>query len=307
MRSVLIAFFALCLAVSAFAAPEVKNSGVTTGTFQDGRQPASDSEFFRDTYIASAVADTGKNFGAADSMRVSGSAYSSTWKGGVNHILIDFDFAAALTDSAEIRRCRLCLYMLKSGTGTNTDTLEVTRVFNAWNEGTGTANGSAQATNADWNNRTALAWNLPGASQAYNVARTFTWVASADSNTITPTFVGADSISNTAQTIISDNIGIGELFIAKTGAAAATQMGWMCVDLTRDARNVHSGAYGPAFQGWLIRTHNNQNNKQVTFASSENGYKARRPYMVIDYVDLTEGIGGSGGIHMGPGTIGVRP
>ena len=278
-------------AIKACAAPERINSSVTTIKLQDGVSPSAGSDFFRDTYMCSATPDSGLNHGTADTLRVAGFANAATFKSKANRILMSIDIRGALPDSSEIRRVRLFLYCVLGTAGNPADTLEVCRVLQPWNEGTGGVNGAAQAANADWRNHTGKAWISAGAStQPAANPDWLDWYTSGDSSTVNPPFTGQDSLSYGGNGSIYDCTRSKLLWVQKSGTVM-NRLGWQAVDITSLCRGWQSGTYEN--NGLLIRTHNNAANKVWGFASSEAPYKLRRPYVVIEYIDFTGGNGSS--------------
>lgn len=270
---------------TACALPETVNSSVVTLKLQDGQAPAADSDFFQDTYICSATADSSRNHGAADTLRVSGFGNTSTFKSRANRTLMKIDVRAALPDSAEIRRVRLFLYMNLGASGTSTDSLEVVRLRAPFNEGTGTNNGTVQAANADWNNRTGLAWASPGASAVMATTHyRYSWTAT-DSSSTSPTFDGQDSVSfGNSDNEWDITRPTGPVFMPKAGTVPA-RSGWAAIDITELCRGWQSGRFEN--NGFMIKPHNNGANKIWGFASSEHPYKKIRPYVLIEYIDLS--------------------
>ena len=304
MRAAL-AYLLLLLFSSSAWALEVKNSNVSTLTYQDGVLPASDSDFFEDTYICSAAADSGLNHGAADTLRASGASFAGTFKSAQNKILIKFDVLGALPDSAEIIRARLLLYQVLGGPGSSpVDSLEILSVFPDWTEGTGDNDGTAQAASADWNNYTALAWNVAGVDGLVSDA-TYMKQWTGTDNAVSPTFVGYDtaSVANSALVGKDATRFSSSVFIAKSGTVANRQ-GWVGVDLTREARQVQRGVR-PVLNV-LIQVHNvPTSTRQVGFASSEHPDEAIRPKMEFEFVDLTATTDPSVAGRIGAGSFGA--
>jgi hypothetical protein len=292
---------ALILVPCLGAATEVVNSNVSTLTYQDGVLPASDSDFFEDTYICSAAADSGLNHGAADTLRASGVSFAGTFKSAQNKILIKFDVLGALPDSAEIIRARLLLYQVLGSTGASpVDSLEILSVFPDWTEGTGDNDGTAQAASADWNNYTALEWSVAGVGDLV-ADKDYMKQWTGTDNAASPTFVGDDtaSVANSALVGKDATRFSSSVFIAKSGTAN-TRQGWVGVDLTREARQVQRGVR-PVLNV-LIQVHNvPTSTRQVGFASSEHPDEAIRPKMEFEFVDLTDGLGGGVKTTVGPG------
>ena len=95
------------LALSGYTSGGTTPSYVTKMVFQKGVSPTSDYAGFTDTYIrpGTASADTGKNYGGSDSLKIAGPSAAS----GEMRTLIGFDISA-LPDSAIIVKAQLMLY-----------------------------------------------------------------------------------------------------------------------------------------------------------------------------------------------------
>lgn len=304
-----------------------KYSGITSMTFQDGVSPTAGYTGCADTYIrpGAASADTGKNYGASDSLKLSAPSATTSLE---NRILISFDISA-LPDSAIITQAQLWLYQNAPAATVainDSSAIAVYRIMDSWTEGTGT-NGSPTAAphaTACWNRRKGQqgkAWNTAGAKAILNTHGGLTqwWPGTGmtvrDSATVTTSMVGADTLWN-----VSDNSGFwtgfpdivssaGSRTLPKFGSTAGRRFGWTIIDVTHQVDRWHIGANEnngflltlPAFSAQTT---------QFTFYSSDYAAsefaKKKRPKLVVYYFDPTSGSAGTGGrrvIGNGPGGL----
>ena len=289
-----------CLVAVLLAAPVAVYGGngtqsqyVQTMTFQDGVAPTSGYAGSEFTFICSAAADSGKNFGAADTLYVSNGAYTGPFHAGFNKMLGKFDISA-LPDSAVIVRARIWLYQIGGATGTTSDTLQFSRIYPPWTEGTGAQAGTASVASATWTTRhandspadvfTGGAWFGNGATLIGSGSLGAFWISGSDSS-VTPSMSGADTADVKISSLTADITAFpfGYTF-AKTGAPATSKAGWVAVDCTRQVRLWHIGAN--TNNGFLVNLHNNvTSNKAFKYFSDNYANKSYRPKLVVEYVD----------------------
>jgi len=282
----------------AFAYDGTFYSGLTTLTLQNGTDSYTGCE---DTFINSSAADSGKNYGAADTLFLSGAANASTWHPGINTVLMQWD-VSDLPDSAIITRARLFLFQSLGATGSQTDSLVINRLPQYFDEGTGT--GTASSSSATWHTRGISSiktggsgnWHKAGADSASAGTNARQWVS--QTNAVDATMTGSDTISvdNAAIAVANDYItdAVG-LSLPKTGVGANNQRGWVAWEVTKYVRGANSHTYdlNANIVSLLIRMHNNANNKLFSYISSEYATTAYRPKLVIEYFDPTTVASGS--------------
>lgn len=299
-------------------------SGITSMTFQNGVAPTSGYTGCVDTYIrpGTASADTGKNYGASDSLKLSGPSATTT---GENRILISFDISA-LPDSAIITKAQLWLYQVAPSGGTvalnDTSVAYVNRVMNSWTVGTGTDGSPTTPPHATacWNRRKGqqgAKWVNAGckASNSSNggLSPWFpgTSLTVRDTTTISPpTFVGADTVYdgvNSIASILDIPAAASTRFHPKVGATTVRRIGWAICDVTHQVSLWHIGAN--ANNGFVLSINAPSTlTTQFSFISSNAaGFGLyRHPKLVVYYFDPTSGSSGSGGrrvIGNGPGGL----
>jgi hypothetical protein len=297
----------VCVLAATAGAP-VRSQYVQTMTFQDGVAPTagySGSEF---TFINSSAADSGKNFGAADTLYLSGAGYTGPFRAGQNKILWKFDIGA-LPDSAVIVEAKLYLYQRANNTGANADTVVAYRIFPPWTEGTGT--GTASVASATWTTRhandspadvyTGGAWSANGASGVSAAGAFGRWWGTSGDSSITSTFTGSDTVDVKNSSLHSggapvfDRATEGVLGFAKTGVPAGSKSGWITIDLTHQVDLWHTGAN--TNNGGIVEMHSNTNNKVFPIFSDNYANLPYRPKLVVKYIDPEEieDLAGSGG------------
>lgn len=327
-RALLAALAALGVAGAAWAG---QYSGITSMTFQNGVAPTSGYTGCADTYIrpGAALADTGKNYGASDSLKLSAPSATTSLE---NRILIKFDISA-LPDSAIITSAQLWLYQnAPAATVAINDSSAITvyRVMDSWTEGTGT-NGSPTAAphaSACWNRRKGqqgAPWNVAGAKGILNTHGGFTqwWPGTGmtfrDSSAVPTSFAGADTVYNglaggTFFTGTPDVVSAAtSRSLPKFGSTAARRFGWTIIDVTHQVERWHIGANEnngfllalPAFSAQTTQfTYYSSNSTKVLNASSGPVY---RPKLVVQFFDPTSGSTGAATRRiLGPGGAGVH-
>jgi len=310
---------AIVLSLCGWVSGGSRYSGVTSMTFQNGVAPTSGYTGCADTYIrpGTASADTGKNYGASDSLKLSAPSATTS---GENRILISFDISA-LPDSAIITSAQLWLYQnAPAATVTVNDSSAITvyRVMDQWTEGTGT-NGSPTAAphaTACWNRRKGQQgkpWNVAGAKGILNTNGGFTqwWPGTGmtfrDSSATPSTFVGADTVYN--------SVSAGAFFtgspdvvssatsrtLPKFGSTAARRFGWTIIDVTHQVERWHIGANEN--NGFLLTlpAFSAQTTQFTYYSSNYTGYILRRPKLVVYYFDPTSGTSSGGRRVIGSG------
>jgi len=276
-------------------------SGITSMTFQNGVAPTSGYTGCADTFIAAAVTDSSKNFGAGDSLKVSSAAWTGN-QPGLHRTLLGFDISA-LPDSAVITQAYLYLYQCLGATGASTDTLHVYRLGKAWVEGSGGNGGTVSTTTARWQcyGTAAQKWAAVGAGLKSHRFRypAASFGVSVDS-AVTASFYGTDT-----QTTGGANFDVpfvaDAMNVLYTGAGTLRQ-GWQVFDVTHLVRLWHIGQINN--EGMLIEQHNTTNNKLFAFWSSSavvNGLKVYRPKLVVQYFDPTSGTSSGGRRVIGNG------
>jgi hypothetical protein len=326
MRRILLALLALftTIALGGWVSGGSKYSGITSMTFQDGVAPTAGYTGCADTYIrpGAASADTGKNYGASDSLKLSAPSATTSLE---NRILISFDISA-LPDSAIITQAQLWLYQIAPNStvaANDSSAIAAYRIMDSWTEGTGT-NGSPTApphATACWNRRKGQqgkAWNTAGAKAILNTHGGLTqwWPGTGmtfrDSAAVTTSMVGADTLWNAIGnsgfwTGLPDVVSsAGSRTLPKFGSTAARRLGWTIIDVTHQVDRWHIGANEnngflltlPAFSAQTT---------QFTYYSSNYSYKAARPKLVVYYFDPTSGSSGTGGRRvLGNGGSGIH-
>lgn len=301
-----------------------KYSGITSMAFQNGVAPTAGYSGCADTYIrpGTASADTGKNYGASDSLKLSAPSATTS---GENRILISFDISA-LPDSAIITQAQLWLYQIAPNATVainDSSAIAAYRIMDQWTEGTGTnASPTAPAhATACWNRRKGQQgpkWNTAGGKAILNVHGGVTqwWPGTGltvrDSSATPANFVGADTLWNVTSLPIfwsgyPDVVSIPtSRTLPKVGSTAARRFGWTIIDVTHQVDRWHIGANEnngflltlPAFSAQTT---------QFTYYSSNYSYKAARPKLVVYYFDPTSGTSGTGGRRvLGNGGSGVH-
>ena len=326
-RALLAALAALGVAGAAWAG---QYSGITSMTFQNGVAPTSGYTGCADTYIrpGAALADTGKNYGASDSLKLSAPSATTSLE---NRILIKFDISA-LPDSAIITGAQLWLYQnAPNATATINDSsaIVVYRIMDRWNEGTGT-NASPTApphSGACWTRRlgqNGKPWNVAGAKAILNTHGGFTqwWPGTGmtfrDSSATPGAFAGADTVYSSAAAgafftgspdVVSSATSRS---LPKFGSTAARRFGWTIIDVTHQVERWHIGANEnngfllalPAFSAQTTQfTYYSSNSTKVLNASSGPVY---RPKLVVQFFDPEPSSGTTGRRNMGAGMGGAH-
>jgi hypothetical protein len=304
MRSLLAALALLLAAGPALAGAPVRSQWVRTMTFQNGVAPLASYSGIEATFINSSAADSGKNFGAADTLHLSGAAWTG-WRSGQNKLLIKCDISA-LPDSSSIVEAKAYLYQRANNTGANTDTVVAYRLFPPVTFGTG--NGTASVSSATWTTRhqndspadvyTGGGWGAAGAS-AVGTTSAVKWWGTAGDSAVGASFTGGDTVDvKNAGVAAVDRSAEGVLGFTKTGAGAGTRSGWWTIDMTHQFDLWHTGAN--TNNGFIVEMHSNANNKSFPILGDNFPDKPYRIKVVIKYIDPEE-IEASGGGSVVPG------
>ncbi len=246
---------ALGVVLSGLALGGWTSGGTTPGfvshmVFQNGVSPTSDYAGFSDTYIrpGTASADTGKNYGASDSLKLSGPSATTV---GENRILWRCELTG-IPDTAQVGRAILWLYQCAPNSNlavamNDSSAMVVHRLFNPWTEGVGT-NASPTApphASACWNRRKgqqgAKWWLAGGMGRTNGAAIIPQWrsgfVTGGDS-TVGVTgygYWGCDSIYNGAS-VTGYNVDVPSIALhratPKAGTQGARRLGWVGIDVT---------------------------------------------------------------------------
>lgn len=315
----------IALALAGWTSGGQQYSGITSMTFQDGVAPTSGYTGCADTYIraGAASADTGKNYGASDSLKLAGPSAAS----GEMRILISFDISA-LPDSAIITKAQLMLYQGAPNATlalNDSTTMNAYRVLNPWTEGTGTdgsPTGAPHAT-ACWNRRKGqqgAKWGTAGCKATMSSnggvmqwwpGTGFTARDSASSNTLS-NYIGADTLYNgTVGFFGSSLVDVPSYLTAKTGvkfgSTAARRFGYTILDVTHQVHLWHIGANENNGFVLTMPPYCTTTNQFGFVSSNATGFGIyRRPRLVVYYFDPTSGSSGSGGrrvIGNGPGGL----
>ena len=297
----------LALPVAAWAGLGVEYSGVKQIVIQQG---LNGYNRVADATIRSGAATT--NYGAADTLKLSGSAWSG-YESGQHRFLLKFDVPAALHDSAVVVQAYVGLYQCLGNSGTQVDSVEVLRVGAPWNEGTGGNAGAVQSGNVCWTNRYTgpTAWLTAGASNGsdYGSPQQFSaqWTswsvgsASGDSAVINPGMCGTDTLFNGVGSFVHFDVARDILAISgvKNGYGQNNRQGWVFWDVSSQVRRWQIGSNED--DGFLFRFHNQTANRLVGFYSSNNtrqlnatsGY-CYRPVLIIRYILVSGSVSGTG-------------
>lgn len=275
-------------------------SGITSMTFQNGVAPTSGYTGCTDTFIAAATADSSKNFGAGDSLKVS----SASWAGnqpGIHRTLLGFDISA-LPDSAVITQAYLYLYQCLGNSGSSSDTLHVYRLGKAWVEGSGGNGGTVSTTTARWRNYGSVIqqWTTAGAAnRGYRFRYPSSSFGSGVDSTLTAGFVGTDTQTSGASASPWDTPFVADAMNLYYTGVGSVRQGWQVFDVTHLVRLWHIGQINN--EGMLIESHNVGSNKLFAFWSSNYAVKAYRPQLVVQYFDPTSGTSSGGRRVIGSG------
>ena len=300
MRRALIAALALLTLVWGGSASATEYSGVSTMTFKNGVSPTVDYAGCEDTFITAATADSAKNFGSGDSLKVSGGAWTGN-QPGIHKMLLRFDISA-LADSGLVSRSLLAIYQCLGYTGSFTDSVFVYRAGHPWVEGTGAAGGTTSTTSCRWRNYGSVTqqWGTAGASLHVlrNISVGASSGATVDSSVAAARLAGADFLTTGAGSF--DAPATPEALNLLYTGIASTRKGWLIFDITRLMRLWQIGQIDN--EGVIVEIHNNANNKLFAFYSSEKDDVLYRPELINIWYDPTSG-SGSGGRR----TIGNAP
>lgn len=302
------------IALCAWVSGGKQYSGITSMTFQNGVAPTSGYSGCVDTYIrlGAASADTGKNYGGSDSLKIAGPSAAS----GEMRTLIGFDISA-LPDSAIIVKAQLMLYQgAPNATLTLNDTTSIVvyRVMNPWTEGTGTEGSPTGAPHATacWNRRKGqqgAKWGTPGCkgSLTGNGGLMQWWPGTgltardSASSVSLSNYVGADTVySGTIAMFGSTAVDVPSHLAAKGGfkygATGPRRFGYTIIDVTHQVHLWHIGANENNGFVLAMPPYCTTINQFGFVSSNATGFGLyRRPRLVVYYFDPTSGSSGSGG------------
>lgn len=314
-----LAFLALLgLAGEAQAGLGSPPAGIDTTVFQNGVSPTTGFAGIYDTFLSSAAADSGKNYGASDSLVLAGTA-AADGKGS-RIILLRLDPGTYLTGKT-IHSVEVFFYQTGEGSfGSDPGGFATTyAVARSWVEGT--KRGANQVGAADWRDAGLTRWYsaagptaLPDISQADFSAWRSKNLAASDTSVSAPAWTGTDSL---------DVSKWGALSFDRFGYSVADWnpkpgMTWSPTPPIQEIRGWVGFQIQPLGWKWIVGSNANRglailygeltNNCDASwtdayrFYSSNYAQKAYRPKVVVSWSDpssssaATDQLGIGGGI-----------